>query len=131
MPVGVQPHLLGVPPPPQVCGAVQSAPQTTVPPQPLDMDPQFDPTGQVLRVQQLPLVHVCCAVHAAPLLMKWPMPSQTTGCWPMHAVWFGLQSLQRPVAMLQLLHGSGSLTQAVPILLHVCGMLPMQRVDPG
>ena len=31
---GVHPHTLAVPPPPQVCGALQAGPQDTVPPQP-------------------------------------------------------------------------------------------------
>jgi hypothetical protein len=49
----------------------------------------------------------------------------------MQPAWFGLQSLQRPVAMSQLEHGSGSLTQAVPVLLHVCGVFPMHCREPG
>jgi hypothetical protein len=87
----VQPHTLGVAPPPHVRGATQ--------------------TG--------------------PLLMKWPIPSQMIGCCPAQAVELGLQSLQRPVLATQVMQGSGSLTHAVPVALHVCGVLPEQRLVPG
>jgi hypothetical protein len=53
------------------------------------------------------------------------------GCCPAQAVELGLQSLQRPVVALQFMQGSGSLTQAVPVALHVCGVLPEQRLVPG
>jgi hypothetical protein len=46
----VQPHWLGVPPPPHVCGAMH-VPQSTVPPQPLSALPQF-----------WPLTHACSRV---------------------------------------------------------------------
>src|SRR5438132_689446 len=45
--VGVQPHWLGTPPPPQVSGAVQ-VPQLRVPPQPSDTEPQLSPAGHVV-----------------------------------------------------------------------------------
>jgi hypothetical protein len=48
---GVQPHLLAVPPPPQVCGAVQVVPQVTMPPQPSAMDPQSPAAQAVSGVQ--------------------------------------------------------------------------------
>jgi hypothetical protein len=70
-------------------------------------------------------------MQAGPLLMKWPIPSQTMGCWPTQVVALGLQSLHFPVEALQVMHGSGSLIQAVPVLLHVCGVFPIQRFDPG
>jgi len=63
--------------------------------------------------------------------MKWPIPSQMIGCCAAHAVAFGLQSLQRPVVALQFMQGRGSLTQAVPVALHVCGVLPEQRRAAG
>ena len=50
----MQPHTLGVPPPPQVWGAVQ-APQSRVPPQPSEGAPQSLPAAaQVVGVQTLP-----------------------------------------------------------------------------
>src|SRR5262249_34039569 len=52
--VGAAPHTLGTPPPPQVCGAVQT-PQVSVPPQPSGIVPQFFPCA----------AHVV-GVHAAP-----------------------------------------------------------------
>jgi hypothetical protein len=43
---GVQPHTLGVPPPPQVWGALH-VPQLRVPPQPSGTVPQLSPAGQL------------------------------------------------------------------------------------
>ena len=47
--IGVQPQTLGVPPPPQLCGAVQAGPQVSVPPQPSERVPQLAPPGQAVR----------------------------------------------------------------------------------
>ena len=69
---GVQPHTLAVPPPPQVCGAVQAPPQATVPPHPLGTVPQLSPAGQVVMGVQPhtlgvpPPPQVCGAVQAPP-----------------------------------------------------------------
>ena len=46
----VQPQTFGVPPPPQVSGAVHAGPQDTVPPHPLDTVPQSSPAGHVVVV---------------------------------------------------------------------------------
>jgi hypothetical protein len=42
------PHTFGIPPPPQISGAVQGPPQLTVPPQPSETTPQFMPAGQLV-----------------------------------------------------------------------------------
>jgi hypothetical protein len=68
--IGVQPHTLAVPPPPQVCGDAH-APQVTVPVHPSDTEPQFFPvqaTVAVFGVQPHTLAvppppHVCGDVH--------------------------------------------------------------------
>ena len=78
--VGVQPQTFGVPPPPQVSGAVQ-VPQLTVPPQPSDTEPQLSPAGHiVLGVQPHTLAvppppHVCGAVQVPQVSMSPQSPS--------------------------------------------------------
>ena len=47
MPVGVHPHLLATPPPPQVLGAMQAGPQKMMLPQPSGTVPQSDPAGHI------------------------------------------------------------------------------------
>jgi hypothetical protein len=134
-----------MPPPPQVCGAVhvpqltvRATPQLSVPASMPQLAPPRRAQNCVLvsAVQphtfgMLPPPHVVGAIQTGPLLMKWPIPSQTRGCCPAQAVAFGLQSLQRPVVALQVMQGSGSLTHAVPVALQVCGVLPMQRRVAG
>src|SRR5713101_2039408 len=64
------PQTFATPPPAQVCGAVQ-VPQVSVPPQPLEIVPQFLPcAAHVVGVHVLPQTlavppppHVCGAVH--------------------------------------------------------------------
>ena len=52
--LGVQPHWLAVPPPPQLCGEAQ-VPQLRVPPQPLPIVPQFAPAAaQVVQTVHTP-----------------------------------------------------------------------------
>ena len=60
------PQTFGVPPPPQVCGAVQE-PQLKVPPQPSGMLPQLSPwAAQVVGVQPLLAVTVRVAFCVSP-----------------------------------------------------------------
>jgi hypothetical protein len=49
--LGVHPHWLAVPPPPQVCGEVQ-LPQFSVPPQPSPIIPQLSGKGQAVSLVQ-------------------------------------------------------------------------------
>jgi hypothetical protein len=63
------PHRLGVPPPPQMYGALH-VPQSSRPPQPSPTAPQFAPTSVQLR-----------GVHAAPLSPTYGLP-QTLGTPP-------------------------------------------------
>jgi hypothetical protein len=73
------PQTLGVPPPPQVAGAVQ-VPQLSMPPQPSAMEPQFWPLGQVVsgvQPQTLgvpPPPQVWGEVHAGPQKSMPPQP---------------------------------------------------------
>ena len=46
----MQPHMFGVPPPPQVSGDWQ-VPQLTAPPQPSEMEPQSCPGGHEAEVR--------------------------------------------------------------------------------
>jgi hypothetical protein len=55
------PHTLGMPPPPQVCGAAQ-LPQLSVPPQPSDTVPQFFPCALHVVGTQVPGLMVSKAV---------------------------------------------------------------------
>src|SRR2546428_108771 len=50
VPHGSVPHTLGVPPPPQLSGAVH-VPQSIAPPQPSSMTPQSTPATHVFGVQ--------------------------------------------------------------------------------
>ena len=75
----MQPHTLVVPPPPQVCGAVQ-VPQFSVPPQPSASEPQFFPcAAQVVGVQPqtfaVPLPPQVWGAVQAPQLSVPPQPS--------------------------------------------------------
>ena len=76
--VGVQPHSLALPLPPQVCGAVHE-PQLIVPPQPLEIVPQLSPAGQVVTGVQphslaLPLPPQVWGAVQAPQLSVPPQP---------------------------------------------------------
>jgi hypothetical protein len=76
---GVQPHWLGVPPPPHVFGAVQR-PHRTTPPQPSPTKPQLSPAGQVMAPVQPhwlgvpPPPQVCGALHVPQLASVPPQP---------------------------------------------------------
>jgi hypothetical protein len=72
---GVQPQTLGVPPPPQVCGAVQ-LPQLSVPPQPSGIEPQsLFCAAQVVGVQLLHTLAVqTFGVTQVPQLSVPPQP---------------------------------------------------------
>jgi hypothetical protein len=142
---GEQPQWLTAPPPPHVCGAVQlpqlavrAAPQLSVPVRfPQLALPSREQKVALLSALQpqtlgmLPPPQVCGATQTAPLLMKCPMPSHLTGCCPMQLSAPGLQSLQSPVGALHVMQGRGSLTQAVPVALHTCGVMPRQRFARG
>ena len=84
----MQPQTFGVPPPPQVCGAVHAGPQLTVPPHPSSMVPQFLPAPQeVIGVQPHTLL--------AP---------QTSGAWHVpHVVVREVPQLSVPVTVPQFL----------------------------
>jgi hypothetical protein len=63
---GVQPQTPGIPPPPQVSGAVQ-VPQLMVPPQPFEAVPQVCPAGHdVAGVQHPSGEHTCPVWQADP-----------------------------------------------------------------
>src|SRR5438132_932251 len=80
---GVQPHTLGVPLPPQLCGAAHAGPQLAMPPQPSSTLPQLAPAGQVTDAVQPhtlgvpPPPQVCGVLHAGPQLMVVPQPLST------------------------------------------------------
>src|SRR5262249_10477855 len=126
----VQPQTFGVPPPPQVCGAVQ-VPQLMSPPQPSGAVPQFCPAGQVVFGMHAP--HV-------PLLQTQPSPPRTADVWPLKSQAFA----HPPVAAVQLLFffthltllGSQDLSVNVPQLIgppHIqsptCPAWPVQAVE--
>ena len=56
------PHTPGVPPPPHVLGDVQ-VPQVSVPPQPLDHEPQFFPSAAHVVGVQLEPAHCPPVLH--------------------------------------------------------------------
>ncbi len=78
--IGVQPHTLGVPPPPHVCGE-EHDPQMTMPPQPSGIIPQLSGAGHVVSGVQPhtlgvpPPPHVWGAVHGGPQVTMPPQPS--------------------------------------------------------
>jgi hypothetical protein len=86
--VGVHPHTFAVPPPWQDWGAVQ-VPQSSVPPQPSEIEPQFLPcAAHVVGVQPQTFAapappHVCGEVQAGQL-SKPPQPSDFC---PQSPVW--------------------------------------------
>src|SRR5438445_560396 len=68
---GVQPpHTLGVPLPPQLCGAVHAGPQLAMPPQPSAILPQLAFAGQVAFLH---VTTVTCAVAACTAEAALPM----------------------------------------------------------
>ena len=78
-----QPQLPGVPPPPQLSGAVQ-VPQGMVPPQPSEAVPQVCPVGQaVALVQQLPWSQVWPLPQLAAVQTQVPLPLHS-GVVPLH-----------------------------------------------
>src|SRR5205823_3729739 len=67
--VGLQPHLLSVPPPPQVLGAAQVFPQSSSLPQPSDTEPHSAPSS----------MHVLALQGLVPQRFG-PPPPQMAGC---------------------------------------------------
>ena len=82
----VLPQTPGVPPPPQLSGALHE-PQLRTPPQPSAHEPQFFPSAaQVVGVQEEPahlppVPQVCPAGHVPQLAMVPPQPSGAGPHW--------------------------------------------------
>src|SRR5262245_37328495 len=85
MQVIAPPQALGTPPPPQMLPPLQlGGPQTTVPPHPSPIDPQFMPCGHCVSLGHAGLPHtfctppppqICPAAHVEPQLRTPPQPS--------------------------------------------------------
>jgi hypothetical protein len=102
----VHPHWYGVPPPPQVWGAVHAPPQLRVPPQPSGGLPQLAPSAAHVVLTHAPMPHW----FGLPFPVPDP-PPQTSGAWHVP------QSSMLP-------HPSDSVPHVAPRAAQVVGVQP-------